>query len=131
MTPGDIARLLALLAAYDQRTVGETDVAAWLLIIGDLEVDRAQAAVVDYERNRRVALGRRMIPGDVIAYVRANPLPNPAPEAIPDADPDDIPGYLAAIRDRRYRSDKPGEFNLPQLLARVGTSPGAMFGGTP
>lgn len=45
MTPGDIARVLAKAAAFDQRTVGAADVAAWHEAVGDLEVGDALAAV--------------------------------------------------------------------------------------
>lgn len=45
MTPGDTARVLAKAAAFDQRTVGQADVAAWHEALHDLDVTDALAAV--------------------------------------------------------------------------------------
>jgi hypothetical protein len=45
MTPGETARVLGKAAAFDQRTVGAADVAAWHEAIGDLNDDDALAAV--------------------------------------------------------------------------------------
>ena len=45
MTPGDTARVLAKAAAFDQRTIGAADAAAWHEVIGDLDYADALAAV--------------------------------------------------------------------------------------
>lgn len=45
MTPGDTARVLAKAAAFDQRTVGAADVAAWHEALHDLDTADALAAV--------------------------------------------------------------------------------------
>lgn len=45
MTPGDAARVLAKAAAFDQRTVGAADVAAWHEALSDLDAADALAAV--------------------------------------------------------------------------------------
>jgi hypothetical protein len=45
MTPADTARVLAKAAAFDQRTIGAADVAAWHEAIGDLDAADALAAV--------------------------------------------------------------------------------------
>lgn len=45
MTPGDTARVLAKAAAFDQRTVGQADVAAWHEALADLDAADALAAV--------------------------------------------------------------------------------------
>jgi hypothetical protein len=51
MTPGDTARLLAKAAAFDQRTIGAADVAAWHEAVGDLDAGDALAAVTrHYQR---------------------------------------------------------------------------------
>jgi hypothetical protein len=50
VTPADTARVLAKLAAYDQRTVGHADVAAWHEIIGHLDLDCCLAAVAIHYR---------------------------------------------------------------------------------
>lgn len=46
MTRDEVIDLLTLVASFDRRTVGNTDVAAWKLAIGDLGFAEAQAAVV-------------------------------------------------------------------------------------
>lgn len=45
MTPGDTARVLAKAAAFDQRTVGAADVAAWHEALSDLDAADALIAV--------------------------------------------------------------------------------------
>lgn len=51
MTPADTARLLAKAAAFDQRTIGAADVAAWHEAVGDLDAGDALAAVTrHYQR---------------------------------------------------------------------------------
>jgi hypothetical protein len=51
MTPADVARVLAKAAAFDQRTVGSADVAAWYEAIGDLDAGDALAAVTRHYRS--------------------------------------------------------------------------------
>ena len=46
------ARVLAKAAAFDFRTVGETDVRAWHEAIGDLDAEEALAAVSRWYRDR-------------------------------------------------------------------------------
>lgn len=50
MTRGDVARLLAYMAAFDKRTLGDADVLAWHDAIGDLEFEDAKLAVRDWYR---------------------------------------------------------------------------------
>lgn len=45
MTPGDTARVLTKAAAFDQRTIGETDVMAWHEALADLDAADALAAI--------------------------------------------------------------------------------------
>lgn len=81
MNRGDVARLLAVCAAYDQRTAGEADVLAWAELIGDLNAADAVQAV----KNHYATETRRVMPVDVITGVRRirddrlarNPLPDP------------------------------------------------------
>lgn len=56
MTPGDIARVLAKAAAFDQRTVGASDVAAWHEALGDIDLTDALEAVTRHYRtdDRRI-----------------------------------------------------------------------------
>lgn len=67
MTPGDIARVLAKAAAFDQRTVGEADVLAWHEALSDLDASDALAAVTrHYARDTA-----RLMPAHVRAEARA------------------------------------------------------------
>ena len=45
MTPSEVAKLLTLAAAYDRRTLGPTDVAAWHSIVNDLRFTEAESAL--------------------------------------------------------------------------------------
>jgi hypothetical protein len=51
MNPAEVARVLAKAAAFDQRTVGAADVAAWHEAIGDLDAGDALAAVTRHYRS--------------------------------------------------------------------------------
>jgi len=62
MTHGDTARILAKAAAFDQRTIGESDVLAWHEAIGDLDAADSLAAVA---RFYATVVDRRIMPGDV------------------------------------------------------------------
>lgn len=50
MTPSEVGQVLAKVAAFDRRTVGETDILAWLEAIGDLPLEDALAAVTRHYR---------------------------------------------------------------------------------
>lgn len=61
MTPGDTARVLAKAAAFDSRSIGDTDVAVWHEILGHLELQDALAAVTAHYREQT----RRAMPADI------------------------------------------------------------------
>lgn len=48
MNKAEIAELLGFAAAFDQRTVGEDDVEAWHKVIGQLDLEDCQGAVIDH-----------------------------------------------------------------------------------
>ncbi len=50
MNRGDVARVLTKAAAFDSRTIGEADIAAWYEAIGDLEAVDALASVTRHYR---------------------------------------------------------------------------------
>ena len=83
MTKAEVARLLAVAAAFDQRTTSEEDDLAWLAAIGDLGFDDARLAVVAHYRNST----ERIMPGHIragVKQIRADRLarvPVPAPPA--------------------------------------------------
>lgn len=101
MDLADAYELLATCQAFDRRTVGEVDAAAWRQALGDLPLDDCRAAVTAHYAERT----EWVMPAHVRAGVkrmRADRLER-APLAIPDADPDDVPAYLAAVRSGRHR----------------------------
>lgn len=61
MTKTETAQLLTLIAAFDRRTIGETDVEAWHLIVADLEPDDCMTAVREHYTDSREWL----MPADV------------------------------------------------------------------
>src|SRR5215472_3174449 len=84
MTKAEVARLLAVAAAFDQRTSGEEDDMAWLAAVGDLNFGDAREAVIAHYRDST----ERIMPGHIRQRVKAMradrlqrvPLPAPAPE---------------------------------------------------
>lgn len=84
MTTDEVIDLLTLMASFDRRTVGEADVAAWYLAVGDLPSGDAQEAVLEHYRESR----EWIMPADVsarVGAVRAGRLRiTPVPEAPPE-----------------------------------------------
>ena len=67
MNLADTARVLTKISAYDRRTIGEADVAAWHEVLGDLEAGDCLAAVAAYYTTET----RWLMPADVRAYAEA------------------------------------------------------------
>ena len=67
MNLSETTRILSLCAAYDSRTIGETDVIAWHDALSDVPFEDAKRAVVDFYRS---ATDGRMKPGNVWAGVK-------------------------------------------------------------
>jgi hypothetical protein len=116
----EIATLLAMVAAFDRRTVGEADVVAWHEAVGDLRLEDARAAVIAHFRTSRDWL----MPIDVrtaVAALRRDRLERELPIEPPDADPNDVPAYLAALRAQRHRVGDGTERPRPvaELIAGV------------
>ncbi|MEO3860921.1 hypothetical protein [Acrocarpospora sp. B8E8] len=88
MTRDQIIDILTCAAAYDRRTIGETDIAAWRLAIGDLPFADAQTAVVEHYTDSTDWL----MPAHIRTRVKrtrelrlaARPIPAPAPELTHD-----------------------------------------------
>ena len=53
MTTDEVIDLLTFMASFDRRTVGQADVAAWKLAVGDLPFADAQEAVLAHYRESR------------------------------------------------------------------------------
>lgn len=86
MTKAEVARILAVAAAFDQRTTGEEDDIAWLAAIGDLNFTDAREAVIAHYRESR----ERIMPADIRHGVKA--IRKARIEAAP---PVEIPEHLA------------------------------------
>jgi len=97
MTPEETGRVLAICASFDRRTVGETDVIAWLKVIGDLPFRDCEGAVVAHYRDSR----NWIMPADVHQRVKAmrrerldrHPVSAPPPEIA-----DEPVRFLGALR---------------------------------
>lgn len=61
MTKAEVAQLLTIIAAFDRRTIGEADVEAWHLVVGDLDAADCAEAVRTYFTDSREWL----MPADV------------------------------------------------------------------
>lgn len=115
MTKAQVARLLAVCAAFDQRTTGPEDDVAWLAAVGDLDFTEAREAVIAYYRENR----ERIWPADIRERVAT--VHNARLAAAGDID---IPEHLA---------DKPAEAR--EWLQRTkdaiasGTAPQRAIGG--
>jgi hypothetical protein len=75
MSPADIIDLLSFAAAYDQRTVGKGDVAAWHQALFKLDLEEAQIAVIEHYRVSR----ERIMPADI--WNRCRPASSRLPSA--------------------------------------------------
>jgi hypothetical protein len=131
MNHSQTATLLAMCAAYDQRTIGETDVTAWQAALDDTDPDDARTAVINWYKRTR----DRIAVSDVrtgVATIRAARLPHigAGMEAwIPDADPNDIPAYLTALRAHRAQlaaADQPQRYDPDHLAAGMFRRPNAL-----
>lgn len=105
LTRNQIIDLLTCAAAYDRRTIGEADITAWTLAIGDLPYDDAQAAVVAHYSD----VTDWLMPAHVRARVRQarelriarHPVPEP-PAALtdnPSAYCDELKGAVTQLAD--------------------------------
>lgn len=132
MTKSEMSKLLALIAAYDQRTVGETDVEAWWAVaqVEDWQLVHVRRAVIEFHR---AGAGRgRIRPADVgdilrdvrrkISRVVVDEIPDPPRELA-----DDPTGEIAWRRreiDRRVSAAMDGWATgrpLPQPVAEIPT----------
>lgn len=66
MNPAEIAKLLSLAAAYDRRTIGKTDIAAWHRALERFDYDDAAEAVVEHYEHHT----EQVMPAHVSAYCR-------------------------------------------------------------
>jgi hypothetical protein len=126
MKPSEVAELLTFAAAFDRRTVGAADVAAWTTVLGDIGLDPARHAVSAHYAETRDWIMPSDIRQRVLASRRnaAADYQGPGlPAEIPDADPDDVQAYLAALRAQRTRAavGQPTRFRpIAELVAAVG-----------
>jgi hypothetical protein len=106
VTTATAARLLALAASFDNRTVSEITAQAWADALHDLEPDECAHAIRSHFRESDVYLMpvhiRQRVKARREILARAKPVADH--NAIPDADPDDVPAYLAAVRTSRFRA---------------------------
>ncbi len=96
MNATEMGKLLGFAAVFDNRTVGDADIIAWLEAIGDLPFSDARAAVAAHYRNEP---DRRLMPAHVLQGVKAMRRDRLAREVMPapDADPDAPVSYRASF----------------------------------
>lgn len=78
MTPAEVARVLAKCQAYDRRTVGKADIAAWHEALGDLDLPSALAAVAEHYRDETAWI----MPAHIRRLSRTRPEHRPLREAL-------------------------------------------------
>ncbi len=99
MNHSEVAKLLTLAAAYDQRTIGEADVLAWHELLSETNPRDAAAVVKTHYATKR----ERLMPIDVIEGVRKirhDRLERLEHEATPPPGLDDA-GYRRWLRETR------------------------------
>jgi len=67
VTIDQAATLLAVAAAYDQRTIGRADATAWQAALEDLDFDDCRAGIVEHYREHR----ERITVADIRSEIRA------------------------------------------------------------
>lgn len=101
MTIEDLGKLLGVIAAFDKRTVGKADVAAWYQVVGDLPFTECRDAVLAFQRRE----GDKMIrPGDVrhaVVSARRGRIDKALSRMRGPDDPDDPQEYIRQIREDR------------------------------
>ena len=113
MNASEAGKLLALMALYDNRTVGNADVLAWLKVIGDLSYQDAETAVTEHYRDTT----ERIMPAHVRQRVKAiraerlrlTPVPAPPAELLDNADA--YRAYLRAAA-RRIADGQPSRLRI-------------------
>ncbi len=98
MTPQETALLLAKAVAYDSRTVGRADIAAWQEALGDLDFHDAMAAVVLHFQDST----DRLMPAHIRRCVKTMREERLRGVDILDlGSEDDVETYIATVRRRR------------------------------
>jgi hypothetical protein len=115
----ETAQLLTLCAAFDSRTIGESDVMAWADVLSWVPYVDAEAAVKDHYARQ----AQRVMPADVIAGVRRirrDRVEGADASFTFDGDPDDVQAYRAAlIAHRRQIGDGATPPARPELVVSV------------
>ena len=112
----ETAELLAVAAAYDQRTVGDLDVGAWHATIGDLPYPDARTAVIAHYRHT----SRRLMPADVFSGVRSAREARANRPLEVTADPDDTADYQRQLQAAVKQAGDGG--SATEALARLSTA---------
>ncbi|MBO2461650.1 hypothetical protein [Actinomadura violacea] len=131
-----VARVLQYAAAFDQRKVGEADITAWSLAVGDMREDALTEAVVAYycETGTDERTGRRpfIMPADVIKRVKAAreaAIAHDVQNAIAPITRTEANGFIAELRARTGQAaevrrppacDLPKEITPPKYVGKPG-----------
>jgi len=140
MAPNDIARLLSMMASFDGRAFGKTEVAAWSAALNGVYYPQARDAIVAWYRADPAHRAAYMQPGHLLAQIRA--ARPQKPRAVVEAEVDHLAGAHRATADPdcpKCAAEKAGSsVSSVQNRARVSQSPTtvsdaatAKFGGGP
>jgi hypothetical protein len=66
MTLAETADLLSIAAAIDKRTLGESDVRAWQMVLNDIDFEAARGALRDHYRQTT----KHVMPADIVRRVK-------------------------------------------------------------
>ncbi|MDR2896010.1 MAG: hypothetical protein LBV30_05110 [Propionibacteriaceae bacterium] len=106
MTPSEAGQVLMVAAAYDNRTIGETNIIAWAQAMPDISLEEGKTAVIAHYRDEV----KPIMPAHIRAIVRK--ARNQAIEQRQQA------ALLASIRDRQTTASQPeqvcSECGLPK-----------------
>lgn len=130
MNAAETGKLLASMALYDNRKIGDLDVIAWLKVIGDLAyADAEQAVVAHYTETTE-----RIMPADIRQRVKSIRSQRIAHALIPPPPPElaDNPQAYRAQLAENIRKAADGQLPPPlgEPLA-IGPPPGQRHGGPP
>lgn len=88
------------MAAFDSRTIGDSDVLAWHEVMGDAPFEEAAQVV----KGHYVSSRERIMPADVlwgIGMLHKSRLEKADATFVPDCDPDDTREYIRQLREHR------------------------------
>lgn len=117
MKPSEVAELLTFASAFDRRTIGKADVAAWATVLGDIDLDQARQAVSAHYAETR----DWVMPSDIRQRVRKARAAALEDFQYEPGDPDETPQQYLARRRQQMNAVATGR--RPPVLALPPAAP--------